>query len=83
MAKNRILICTFLALISGFFGGFVSGQIAQSLQQQNCEKQAWIFKGACNTFVTTGASWQGNITGLWVGTILGAFVGGLVTHEPN
>jgi hypothetical protein len=33
--------------------------------------------------VTPGASWQGSTAGLWTGTILGAFVGGLITRKSS
>jgi hypothetical protein len=84
MTKNRILICTFLALSSGFFGAYTSGQITLMLHNQKCQNQSWGFKVMCNALVTPGAMWQGSTTGLWTGTILGAFVGGLVTRQtPN
>ncbi|MEC4813220.1 MAG: hypothetical protein SAK29_08115 [Scytonema sp. PMC 1069.18] len=81
MKKKRILICTFLALLSGFFGGYAGGQLTLNLHTQKCQNQAWGLKEVCNTIVTPGAIWQGSTTGLWVGTILGAFVGGLVTKN--
>jgi hypothetical protein len=82
MIKNRILICTLVALSSGFFGGYIFGQITAMLHSQKCQNQAWGLQQLCNTWVTTGAMWQGSTTGIWMGTILGAFVSGLVTN-PN
>lgn len=81
MTKNRVLICTFLALTSGFFGGYMSGQITFMLHSQRCHNQPWGLKEACNAWVAPGAIWQGNTTGIWTGSILGAFVGGLVTRK--
>jgi hypothetical protein len=81
MIKNRILICTFLALSSGFLSGYVGGQITLILHTQTCQNQIWGLKEICNAWVTPGAIWQGSITGVWTGTILGAYVGGLITRH--
>ena len=81
MTKNRVLICTFLALSSGFFSAYIGGQITLMMHSQHCQNQPWGFKQACNALVTPGAMWQGSTTGLWTGTILGAFIGGLVTRQ--
>lgn len=81
MTKNRILICTFLALSSGFFGGYIAGQITLMLHNQKCQNQPWGLKEMCHAWITPGAMWQGSTTGIWTGTILGAFAGGLVTRE--
>ena len=40
-------------------------------------------KQMCNALVTPGASLQGSAAGMWTGTILGAFVGGLITRESS
>ncbi|MDB9374170.1 hypothetical protein [Nodularia sphaerocarpa] len=80
MVKNRLLICTFLALTSGFFGGYIGGQMTSILHNQKCQNQAWGLKMMCNVWVTPGATWQGTTTGLWTGAILGAFVGGSITR---
>jgi hypothetical protein len=83
MIKKHILICTFLALSGGFFGGSIAGQITVMLHSQKCQNQSWGFKQMCNALVTPGASWQGSTTGLWTGTILGAFAGGLITRKSD
>lgn len=83
MTKNRALICTLLALSSGFFGGYIGGQITLMLHNQKCQNQPWGFKQMCNAWVTPGAMWQGSTTGIWTGTILGAFVGGSVTRQTR
>ncbi|TVP57525.1 MAG: hypothetical protein EA343_22490 [Nodularia sp. (in: Bacteria)] len=80
MIKNRFLTCTFLALTSGFFGGYIGGQMTSILHNQKCQNQPWGLKIMCNAWVTPGATWQGSTTGLWTGTILGAFVGGSITR---
>ncbi|WP_341527735.1 hypothetical protein WKK05_35520 [Nostoc sp. UHCC 0302] len=81
MPKNRILICTFLALSSGFFCAYISGQVTLMLRSQRCQNQPWLLNQMCNAWETPGAMWQGSTTGLWTGTVLGAFVGGLVTRQ--
>jgi hypothetical protein len=83
MTKNRTLICTFLALLSGFSGGYIGGQITLSLHGQKCQSQPWGFKEVCNAWVAPGAVWQGSTTGLWTGTVLGAFVGGSLTRQSR
>ncbi|MDH6061301.1 hypothetical protein NWP17_12785 [Chrysosporum bergii ANA360D] len=81
MKQNRLLTCTLLALISGFFGAYIGGQITSTLHNHKCQNQNWGFKVMCNVWVTPGAVWQGTTTGLWTGTILGAFMAGSITHE--
>jgi hypothetical protein len=83
MIKKRILICTFLALSSGFFTALIAGQITVMQHSQKCQNQTWGFKQMCNALVTPGASWQGSTAGLWTGTILGAFMGGLITRKSS
>jgi hypothetical protein len=83
MTKNPILICTFLALSSGFFGSYIGGQLTSILRTQKCQNQPWGWKEACVTWETPGAIVQGSTRGLWTGTVLGAFVGGLVTLKPG
>lgn len=83
MTKNRVLICTFLALTSGLLGGYISGQINLSLRMQKCQNQPWVLNQMCNAWVTPGAILQGSTAGLWTGTVLGAFAGGLVTRQFN
>ncbi|MBE9205572.1 hypothetical protein IQ244_03415 [Nostoc sp. LEGE 06077] len=83
MTKNKILICTLLALACGFFGSYIKGQITLMLQSQKCQNQPWGFKEICTTWVAPEAMRQGTTRGLWTGTILGAFVGGLITRQPR
>ncbi|MDF5720325.1 MAG: hypothetical protein PUP91_07560 [Rhizonema sp. PD37] len=78
---NRVLTCTFLALLAGFFSSYVGGQISLILHSQKCQNQAWGFQQMCNAWETPGAIWQGSTTGMWTGTVLGAFVGGTVTRQ--
>ncbi|MDF5727807.1 MAG: hypothetical protein PUP92_07150 [Rhizonema sp. PD38] len=78
---NRVLTCTLLALLTGFFSSYVGGQISLILHGQKCQNQAWGFQQMCNAWETPGAIWQGSATGMWTGTILGAFVGGSVTRQ--
>ncbi|MBD2363792.1 hypothetical protein H6G36_21815 [Anabaena minutissima FACHB-250] len=81
MTKNPILICTFLALTSGFFGSYVGGQIALMFHSQKCQNQSWGLQQICQVWITPGATWKGSTTGIWTGTILGAFTGGLIIRE--
>ncbi|MBD2777656.1 hypothetical protein [Iningainema tapete] len=80
MAK-RVLTCSFLALLSGFFASYVGGQIAVSIHTQKCQNQPWGVQQMCHAWETPGAIWQGSTTGLWTGTVLGAFFSGLMTRR--
>ncbi|MBD2666587.1 hypothetical protein [Richelia sinica] len=80
---KRILICTFLALTSGLGGAVMGGQITVLLHSQKCQNQSWGFKEMCHALITPGATWQGSTGGIWTGTVLGAFVGGLVTKKSS
>jgi hypothetical protein len=73
--------CTFIALTSAIFAGFMGGQIAVNLSNQKCQTQGWGFKELCYVSSTPIAMWQGTITGAWTGGVLGAFIGGLVTKQ--
>ncbi|MFH7030464.1 MAG: hypothetical protein ACHBN1_35170 [Heteroscytonema crispum UTEX LB 1556] len=81
LSQKRVLFCTFVALMSGFSGAFVGGQITLMRHSQKCQNQPWGLKEMCNTWVTPGAMWQGSTTGVWTGTVLGAFVGGLASRQ--
>jgi hypothetical protein len=81
MTKNRVLICTFIALTSGFFAAFTGWQISMNIKSQKCQNQAWGVREICTFSVAPGAMWSGSTTGLWMGTVLGAYVGGLVTKK--
>jgi ABC-type uncharacterized transport system permease subunit len=83
MTKKRILICTFVALSSGCFGGLMGVQMTSMLHSQKCQNQAWGFQQMCNTWMTPGSIWQVSIAGVWTGTILGVFVGGSITHKSS
>ncbi|MEO1373538.1 MAG: hypothetical protein AAFW70_04260 [Cyanobacteria bacterium J06635_10] len=83
-SKKRLLICTFLALASGFFGGYVGGQISLQAHSENCENQRWgLFRTGCKVVIAPGAMWQGSTTGIWTSSILGAFFGGLLTRKDD
>ncbi len=83
-SRKRLLICTFLALASGFFGGYVGGQISVQAHSQNCQDQQWeLFKAGCKVAIAPGAVWKGSTTGIWTGSILGAFFAGLVTRDSE
>jgi uncharacterized protein YneF (UPF0154 family) len=83
---KRTLICTFVALASGLFGGYVGGQLNMAAHHQQCQAREQGlsipgFPAICQAWVTPGAIWQGSTSGLWVGTILGAFIAGLATRK--
>lgn len=80
MTKHPILICTFLAITSGFFGGYIGGQITMMLHSQKCQNQPWGLHQMCRIAIIP-ISWQGSTAGVWTGTILGAFTGGLIIRE--
>ena len=86
-SKKRVLICTFIALVSGLFGGVMGGQISMAVVSYQCNikaKQTFPIPGVntiCQALVTPRSLWEGSTTGLWTGTILGAFAGGLATHK--
>lgn len=81
--QKRVLICISAALASGFFSSYVGGQISLTVHRHNCQTQPWGFKTVCEAWVTPGAIWQGSTTGLWLGTMLGAFVSGWVTRKSE
>lgn len=72
-----------MAIASGFFGSYVGGQISLKVHRHNCQTQPWGFKTLCEAWVTPEAIWQGSTTGLWLGTMLGAFVSGWVTRRSE
>ncbi len=81
-SKKRLLICTFLAIASGFFGGYMGGQISIQAHSQNCENQRWsLFKAGCKIAIAPSAMWRGSTTGIWTGSVLGAFFAGLITRK--
>jgi hypothetical protein len=80
---NRTLICTVAALSAGICGFWAGGQLNLAVERQACEARSWGFDAACKMIVAPGALWKGSTTGLWVGTILGAFLAGTLTHRPT
>lgn len=83
--RKRILICTFIAITSSLFGAVLGVQINLAAQNYRCERQVkvipiWGVKALCQWEVP-GAVMGGGMTGLWVGMVLGAFVGGLTTRR--
>jgi hypothetical protein len=85
MSPSRTLICTFTALTSGAFGAYLGGQLSVSAQNRACETHFWGPKPVCKVVAAPGALWQGSLTGLGAGAILGAFFAGLATRKtaPN
>lgn len=87
LPQNRTLICTFIALASGFFGAYAGGQISWAAHSQQCENGVRHtlpipgYKPVCKALVMPGSFMQGSTTGLWTGAILGAFIAGLATHK--
>ncbi|MGB3559481.1 MAG: hypothetical protein WBG66_19345 [Geitlerinemataceae cyanobacterium] len=79
--KRRSFICSIAALASGLLGFGVGGFLSTSGQLQVCQTRPWGMEQLCSTLATPGAFLRGGITGLWVGTILGAFSAGVATHQ--
>jgi hypothetical protein len=79
--KRRGFICTIAALASGVLGLGIGGLLSTSGQLQVCQTRPWGIEQLCSTWATPGAFLRGGITGLWVGTILGAFAAGVATRE--
>lgn len=82
MRNRRSLVCTIAALASGALGLGIGGFFSTSGQMQVCQTRPWGIEQLCSTWVAPGAFFRGGITGLWVGTILGAFAAGVATHQP-
>jgi hypothetical protein len=80
-SEKRILICTFVALTSGFFGSYLGGQISWFARTAQCQNQPEGLNHLCRAWQTPGALWKGGLAGAWMGTILGAFIAGLATRE--
>lgn len=81
--QRRSRICTIAALSSGILGLGIGGLLSTSGQLRVCQTHPWGIEQLCSSWATPGAFLRGGITGLWVGTILGAFAAGVATHQPN
>lgn len=77
------MICTFAALSSGLFGSYFGGQMSWLVHTSSCQNQPQGLNVFCQAWVSPGAVWKGSTAGLWTGTIVGAFVGGLATREEE
>jgi hypothetical protein len=86
-SEKRVQICTFVALASGLFGAYLGGQMNVIARTQQCQDLIKLKlpgkERLCRIGVTPLALWQGSTSGLWVGVVLGAFVGGVVTREQT
>jgi hypothetical protein len=80
--QKRSRICTIAALTSGVLGFSIGGLLSTSGQLQVCQTHPWGIEQLCSTWAAPGAFFRGGMTGLWVGTILGAFAAGVATHQP-
>jgi len=83
MSPRRTLICTFTALTSGVVGAYLGGQLSVSAQNRDCEARFWGPKPVCKVVAAPGAMWQGSLTGLGAGAVLGAFLAGLATRKAT
>lgn len=81
--RNRVLICTCVALVSGVFGAYIGGQISLRAEQHRCQTKPVGWRIVCNTWVSPGAVWQGSTTGLWISWVIGAFFSGLATRQVD
>ena len=84
-SRKRMIVCSFCAVSCGLFGSFLGWQIASSLPAQRCQNQTWEFgKMVCSVQTSPESmykGWQGSTSGIWTGTILGAFFAGLGTRQ--
>lgn len=83
ISEKRVLICTFVALASGFFGSYLGGQISWLARTEQCRNQPEGLDHLCRAWQTPGALWKGSTAGAWTGTILGAFMAGAATRKPS
>jgi hypothetical protein len=83
LSEKRVLICTFVALASGFFGSYLGGQISWLARTEQCRNQPEGLDHLCRAWQTPGALLKGSTAGAWTGTILGAFFAGLATRDPE
>lgn len=81
-SEKRVLVCTFVALASGFFGSYIGGQISWLARTEQCRNQPELFDDVCRLLQTPDAVGKGT-AGAWTGTILGAFLAGLATRDPE
>lgn len=81
MSRQRTLICTSIALIAGLSSAYIGGQLSMHLHGEKCKTKGWGWEQLCSVTTTPVAMWQGSSTGMWTGTVLGAFVGGIVSRR--
>lgn len=81
--KKRVLICSIGALASGLFGGFLGAQVSMATRAYQCQAVPWGFRIVCSTLLIPGGFFQGSLTGMWTGTVIGAFVFGSVTRPSQ
>lgn len=81
---KRTLICTAIALFSGALSSYFGGQISWLAHTHQCgDRPEGLLNAFCRVRQTPGAIWKGSSAGLWTGTILGAFLAGLVTRDEQ
>lgn len=78
--KKRVIICSVMAITSGLLGAYIGGKFSMSERTQQCKTYQWGMDRLCQMVVTPNAAIQGSFTGLWVGSILGAFMAGTLTR---
>ncbi len=76
-----MLICSFVAVVSGLSGSYLGGQVSMASRTGQCQGVPWGLQSICRVLVMPDALWRGSTAGLWVGSILGAFAGGLATRK--
>ena len=83
--RKRTIVCSFCAVACGLFGSFLGWQIASSLPAQRCQNHRWELSKMMCRIQTSPESMhqglQGGTSGVWTGTILGAFFAGLATRQ--
>jgi hypothetical protein len=83
MKKQRILVCTFVAIASSLTGAYLGGQGNLATQTARCDRSTPPVPGLsnlCQALVTPFALTEGGLTGLWCGMVIGAFFSGLATQ---
>lgn len=83
MKKQRVLVCTFVAIASGLAGAYLGGQGNLATQTARCDRVVPPVPGLsnlCQAWVTPFALTEGSLTGLWCGMVMGAFFAGLATN---
>ena len=81
--NKRTFVCSASGIVSGLFGCYLGGQIGMASSISRCDRHPIGLSTLCQAWTAPGAIWQGSTTGLWVGAILGGFLGGVATSKQG